>query len=82
MTEIAAPYQDPSLDVDRRVEDLLGRMEPADKAGLMFHDMVVMGPGGTLGRAGQHDRAAADREGDPDAADEPSQPAGRRFECP
>jgi beta-glucosidase len=46
--EIDAPYRDPSLDVDQRVEDLLGRMEAADKAGLMFHDMVVMGPGGTL----------------------------------
>ena len=44
----AAPYQDPSLDVSQRVEDLLSRMEPADKAGLMFHDMVVMGPDGTL----------------------------------
>ena len=48
MTEIAAPYQDPSIDVSRRVEDLLSRMELADKAGLMFHDMVVMGPDGTL----------------------------------
>ena len=52
MTEIVAPYQDPSIDVDRRVEDLLSRMEPADKAGLMFHDMVVMGPGGTLAGPG------------------------------
>jgi beta-glucosidase len=52
VTEIAAPYQDPSIDVDRRVEDLLSRMEPADKAGLMFHDMVVMGPDGTLARPG------------------------------
>ena len=49
--EIDAPYRDPSVDVDQRVDDLLGRMEPADKAGLMFHDMVVMGPGGTLAGA-------------------------------
>ena len=48
VTEIAAPYQDSSIDVNLRVEDLLSRMELADKAGLMYHDMVVMGPGGTL----------------------------------
>ncbi|HWJ52780.1 MAG TPA: glycoside hydrolase family 3 N-terminal domain-containing protein [Propionibacteriaceae bacterium] len=48
MNTTAAPYQDPSIDVSQRVEDLLGRMELADKAGLMFHDMVVMGPDGTL----------------------------------
>jgi beta-glucosidase len=49
--EITAPYQDPSLDVDRRVEDLLSRLGLSDKAGLMFHDMVVMGPGGSLAGA-------------------------------
>jgi beta-glucosidase len=48
VTTIAAPYQDPSIEVSQRVEDLLGRMDLADKAGLMFHDMVVMGPDGTL----------------------------------
>ena len=52
MTQITAPYQDPALDVDQRVEDLLSRMELADKAGLMFHDMVVMGPDGTLAGPG------------------------------
>ena len=29
MTEIAPPYQDSSVDVDRRVDVLLSRMEPA-----------------------------------------------------
>ena len=52
MTQITAPYQDPALDVNQRVEDLLSRMELADKAGLMFHDMVVMGPDGTLAGPG------------------------------
>ncbi|MFL6027851.1 MAG: glycoside hydrolase family 3 protein [Friedmanniella sp.] len=45
---VTAPYQDPQLPVEQRVEDLLQRMSLADKAGLMFHDMVVIGEGGTL----------------------------------
>src|SRR3954453_10603773 len=45
---VTAPYQDPQLPVEQRVEDLLRRMSLADKAGLMFHDMVVIGPDGSL----------------------------------
>lgn len=30
-------YQDPALPIDRRVEDLLGRMTVAEKAAMMFH---------------------------------------------
>src|SRR3954454_18201579 len=45
---VTAPYQDPQLPVEQRVEDLLQRMSLADKAGLMFHDMVVIGPDGSL----------------------------------
>ena len=48
MSDSGLPYRDPSLSVDRRVEDLLSRMGLEDKAGLMFHDMVVMDPGGQL----------------------------------
>ncbi|MFI8794311.1 glycoside hydrolase family 3 protein [Streptomyces sp. NPDC055105] len=33
------PYQDASLGVDQRVEDLLSRMRPEDKAALMFQPM-------------------------------------------
>lgn len=40
------PYQDASLSVDQRVEDLLARMELADKAGMLFHTMVVYGDPG------------------------------------
>ena len=39
------PYQDPSNSVNNRVEDLLAVQ---DKAGLMFHDIIMMGPGGQL----------------------------------
>jgi beta-glucosidase len=41
--DIRFPYQDPALPVDQRVDDLLSRMEPADKAGLLFHTMVSFG---------------------------------------
>ncbi|MGN6126798.1 MAG: glycoside hydrolase family 3 protein [Humibacter sp.] len=37
------PYQDASLGVDQRVDDLLSRMDAADKAGMLFHTMVAFG---------------------------------------
>jgi beta-glucosidase len=37
------PYQDPSLPVEARVEDLLGRMPLEDKAALMFHPILAFG---------------------------------------
>ena len=42
------PYQDPSNSVQTGSTDLLGRLTLEDKAGLMFHDIVVMMPGGQL----------------------------------
>ncbi|MFF9507422.1 glycoside hydrolase family 3 protein [Streptomyces sp. NPDC014724] len=38
-TESRFPYQDPTLAVEQRVEDLLARMPIETKAGLMFHAM-------------------------------------------
>ena len=43
MSEIAYPYQDPTLSTDQRVEDLLARMTVADKAGQMFQPMATIG---------------------------------------
>ncbi|MEV8376057.1 glycoside hydrolase family 3 N-terminal domain-containing protein [Kribbella sp. NPDC056861] len=40
------PYQDPQLPVPERVADLLGRMTAAEKAGLLFHAPVGVGPNG------------------------------------
>ncbi|MFF0298434.1 glycoside hydrolase family 3 protein [Kitasatospora sp. NPDC004614] len=42
MHHTVLPYQDPVRPVDERVEDLLGRMTPQEKAGLMFHTMLPM----------------------------------------
>jgi beta-glucosidase len=42
------PYEDASLSIGERVEDLLGRMTVEEKAGLMFQTIALMGPEGTL----------------------------------
>ncbi|KAK0108695.1 hypothetical protein ONS95_003486 [Cadophora gregata] len=44
----SCPYKDAGLPVDQRVEDLLSRMTLAEKAGQMFHTILMMGPGGHL----------------------------------
>ncbi|WP_017236224.1 glycoside hydrolase family 3 protein [Streptomyces sp. SS] len=41
------PYQDPARPVGERVEDLLARMTPEEKAGQLFHSMLMMNPDGT-----------------------------------
>ncbi|MFD9406680.1 glycoside hydrolase family 3 protein [Streptomyces sp. NPDC059989] len=40
-------YKDASLPVDLRVEDLLSRMTLEEKAGQLFHSMLMMNPDGT-----------------------------------
>ena len=42
------PYEDPRLDVETRVEDLLGRLSLAEKVGLMFHTVIEAGADGTV----------------------------------
>lgn len=37
------PYQDPSLPVEKRTEDLLSRLPIAEKVALMFHTMALVG---------------------------------------
>ncbi|MFL9677750.1 MULTISPECIES: glycoside hydrolase family 3 protein [Streptomyces] len=41
------PYQDAARPVDERVEDLLARMTPEEKAGQLFHTILTMNPDGT-----------------------------------
>jgi beta-glucosidase len=45
---VVEPHQDRSNSVENRVEDLLARLTLEDKAGLMFHDIIAMLPGGQL----------------------------------
>lgn len=55
-------YRDARLPIDRRVDDLLNRMTVAEKAGQMFHDMILMGPGGTLSEANEDFSIASTEE--------------------
>ncbi|MEU7071476.1 glycoside hydrolase family 3 N-terminal domain-containing protein [Streptomyces narbonensis] len=41
------PYEDATRPVDERVEDLLARMTPEEKAGQLFHSMLMMNADGT-----------------------------------
>jgi beta-glucosidase len=45
------PFEDPRLPVEKRVEDLLGRMSLPEKAGLMFHTVIEAGADGTVKEA-------------------------------
>ncbi|WP_327353467.1 glycoside hydrolase family 3 protein [Streptomyces sp. NBC_01304] len=45
--DTAPAYKDAALPVDVRVEDLLARMTLEEKAGQMFHGMLMMNPDGT-----------------------------------
>ena len=43
-----APYQDSNRPIDERIEDLLGRMTLEEKAGMMFHTLVMIPPDGAF----------------------------------
>jgi hypothetical protein len=45
-------YQDGTLPIEHRIEDLLPRLNLADKVGLMFHTMAVPIPSGEGGAQG------------------------------
>jgi len=42
------PYEDPSLPVEVRVDDLVSRMTREEKAGLLFHTILHPGPEGSV----------------------------------
>jgi len=54
------PYEDPSLPVEVRVDDLVSRMTLEEKAGLLFHTILHPGPEGSVaeGPGGPGDRDA------------------------
>lgn len=45
------PYNDSSFSTDERVADLLSRMTLEEKAGQLFHNMILPGPDGSLAEA-------------------------------
>lgn len=49
------PYQNASLCIDDRVEDLLSRMTVEEKAGQLFHTQLQQGPNGTLDEGENND---------------------------
>jgi len=42
------PYEDRRLPLEKRVEDLLSQMTVREKAGMMFHNFLAVGPDGEL----------------------------------
>jgi beta-glucosidase len=45
LAETREDYRNPILDIDRRVDDLLGRMTLPEKAGMLFQTMIMVGSG-------------------------------------
>ena len=43
-----APFEDPRLAPAARADDLVGRLSLAEKVGLFFHEIIEVGPQGTL----------------------------------
>ena len=49
--ETQEPYKNPDLPIEARVDDLLKRMTLPEKAGQMFHTMIMMGKDGAVSEA-------------------------------
>ncbi|KAF7555876.1 hypothetical protein G7Z17_g1801 [Cylindrodendrum hubeiense] len=47
---VQLPYKDRNLPISTRVEDLISRMSLEEKAGLLFHGMIIPGPDGSLSK--------------------------------
>lgn len=58
--ETVLPYQNASLCIDDRVEDLLSRMTVEEKAGQLFHTQLQQGPNGTLDEGENNDTEGTD----------------------
>lgn len=43
-----APFEDPRRSHGERADDLVGRLSREEKVGLFFHDIIELGPNGTL----------------------------------
>lgn len=56
------PYEVPSFPIEERVEDLISRMTLQEKAGQLFHNMIVPGPDGDLAGAGPNRKMLPTRE--------------------
>ncbi|KAM0715508.1 hypothetical protein Q7P37_009006 [Cladosporium fusiforme] len=58
--ETILPYQNASLCIDDRVEDLISRMTLEEKAGQLFHTQLQQGPNGTLDEGENNDTEGTD----------------------
>ena len=72
---VMAPFEDPRRTPDERADDLLGRLSLAEKAGLLFHDIIEVGPQGTPDGGRRHGRPLLDPSRGDHGADQPRQRA-------
>ncbi|KAI3391276.1 hypothetical protein diail_7635 [Diaporthe ilicicola] len=61
VTKPLYPYNDPNLSIEERVADLLSRMTLEEKAGQLFHNMIMPGPDGSLAEPDPSHSALATR---------------------
>ena len=56
------PYEDSRLSIEERIDDLIPRMTLAEKAGLMFHAIIEVGPKGNIAETPTSMSALSHRE--------------------